>query len=352
MLQSWLNRCKHLLAICVPVVLTLMLGACHSGHYPQDHEQLSEDERIVIRFSHVVGEETPKGLAARRFAELVKQRTSGYVEVQVFSNSYLYKDGEEIDALLQGDVQMIAPAISKLSELVPEWQVIDLPFAFNETEEVLDYVFSPVGQELLARLEKKGIKTLDVWDNGFKQLTNSQRPIQKPEDAAGLRFRIMPSEVLDRQFRQLGAQAEVYAFNEVFQLLEHEQIDGQENTLSNIVSRNLHYLQNYITISNHGYLGYFVIINQEFWDGLPEEVQEVIQTTMDEVTEWQLQLAQELNAQHLEEIEACQCIHVTYLDEEEREQWFQRLQPVYQFYAEKYGHQYVDSLPRFKDADE
>ncbi|MDQ0338008.1 C4-dicarboxylate-binding protein DctP [Caldalkalibacillus uzonensis] len=352
LLQSRLNVRKRTLTVCVLICLILILDACASEQYPEDHEQLSEEERLVIRFSHVVGEETPKGLAARRFAELIKERTGGYVEVQVFSNSYLYKDGEEIDALLQGDVQIIAPAISKLSELVPEWQVLDLPFAFDQVEEVFDYVQGPVGQELFARLEAKGIKTLAVWDNGFKHITNSQRPIQAPEDMAGLRFRIMPSEVLYQQFRQIGAEAENYAFNEVFQLLEHEHIDGQENTLSNIISRNLHYLQNYITISNHGYLGYLVLINRAFWEGLPEEVQDVILTTLEEVTEWQHQVAKEMNEQNLQEIEACQCIQITYLDEEDRELWRQHLQPVYQYYEDKYGKQYVVSLPRFKNADQ
>ncbi len=218
--------------------LICILVSCRAS-YPTDHEQLSEEERIVIRFSHVVGEETPKGLAARKFAKLVKERTNGRVEVQVFPNGTFYRDGEEIDALLRGDIQMIAPATSKLTDLVPEFSVIDLPFAFENEKEVHSYLTGPIGNELLQKLLAKGVYPLDIWDNGFKQMTNNRGPLVHLEDFMGLKIRIMPSWVLEEQFQTLQATSVHLTFNEVFQQLEMNGIDGQENTLSNITSRNL-----------------------------------------------------------------------------------------------------------------
>ncbi len=322
---------------------------CQAKSYPLDHEQLSQEERIVIRFSHVVGEETPKGLAARKFAELMHERTDGFVEVQVFPNGYLYKDGEEIDALLKGDLQMIAPATSKVTEFVPEWMVMDLPFAFETLDQVHEYLYGPVGQELMNKLTDDGMLALGVWDNGFKQITNNRNPVIDPEDVSGLRFRIMPSDVIDRQFRLLGAIPEVYAFNEVFQLLENNEIDAQENTLSNISSKNIHTLQQYLTISNHGYLGYVILVNYDFWQQLPEDIRVIFQETLAEVTEWEMDLAQELNQKKREELTECQCIEIHEWTEKEREQWEEALKPVYSYYIDRFGAKYIEHLPVFKN---
>lgn len=320
---------------------------CQVSTYPEDHEQLSQEERIVIRFSHVVGEETPKGLAARKFAQLMNERTDGFVEVQVFPNGYLYKDGEEIDALRRGDLQMIAPATSKVTDLVPEWGVIDLPFAFESVEEVSQYLNSPIGEELVEKLAKFNMTVLAVWDNGFKQITNNRNPIVYPRDAFNLRFRIMPSEILYKQFETIGAKAEAYAFDEVFKLLEAKEIDGQENTFSNIISKNTHSMQRYLTISNHGYLGYLVIVNQQFWAELPLEIKQIFLETLAEVTEWELALAQALNKKKEEEILQCRCIQVYTLSEEERLHWENALQPVYTYFNQKYGSRYTERLPKF-----
>lgn len=345
---------KYLLPYCQNVgkssllfILLFVLGSCQAQAYPEDHEQLSHEERIVIRFSHVVGEDTPKGLAARRFAKLIKERTNGYVEVQVFPNGYLYKDGEELDALLRGDIQMIAPATSKITMLVPEWQVMDLPFAFKNAEEVHSYLHGPIGIELMGKLHTKGVYPLDIWDNGFKQMTNNRNPLVQPDDFEALRFRIMPSQVLHEQFTEFKALPKAYLFNEVFHLLERKEIDGQENTPSNITSKDLHSLQNYLTISNHGYLGYLVLMNNQFWEQLPEEIKGTIRETLAEVTAWEMEIAKEINKQQLLEIEQCECISIHVLTEEERQRWEDALQPVYGYYIDRFGAKYINHLPRF-----
>src|SRR5699024_8757833 len=233
-------------------------------------------------------------LASRYFAEKVKERTDGYVEVQVFPNSKLYKDGEELDALIDGDIQMIIPATSKITPLVPEWQVIDLPFAFADVYEIYDYLGSPAGKVLKKKLEEEGMYPLVFWDNGFKQMTNNENPLHKPEDFTDLQFRVMSSEVLVEQFALLDADAKIETFDQVFSNLEKEKVNAQENTFSNIVNKNMYDVQEYITVSNHGYLGYLVLMNADFWHSLPDDIQVIILDVLDETTAWEIEVAQEV----------------------------------------------------------
>ncbi|MED3797633.1 MULTISPECIES: DctP family TRAP transporter solute-binding subunit [Lysinibacillus] len=339
----WRNPIKVLfLNLCF---LTILIG-CQQQTYPTDNEQLSHEEQIVIRFSHVVGENTPKGMAAIKFAELIKERSNGHVEIQVFPNGVLYKDGEEMNALLRGDIQMIAPAISKITTFVPEWSVMDLPYAFKNAKEVHTYVESEVGQSLMKRLNKHNLISMGIWDSGFKQLSNSIRPIQNLTDLQGLRMRIMPSDILAEQFSIAGAYPRRIDFNTVFHQLQKGNVDGQENTLTNITSKNLHSLQDYLTISNHGYLGYLLLMNNEFWNSLPKNVQELLIDTLEEVQKWEWQQAENLSAERLQEMEACQCIQIHYLTEEEIEDWEKAFKPVYDYYTENYGFKYIEALPK------
>ena len=339
----WRNPIKVLfLNLCF---LTILIG-CQQQTYPTDNEQLSHEEQIVIRFSHVVGENTPKGMAAIKFAELIKERSNGHVEIQVFPNGVLYKDGEEMNALLRGDIQMIAPAISKITTFVPEWSVMDLPYAFKNAQEVHTYVESEVGQSLMKRLNKHNLISMGIWDSGFKQLSNSIRPIQNLTDLQGLRMRIMPSDILAEQFSIAGAYPRRIDFNTVFHQLQKGNVDGQENTLTNITSKNLHSLQDYLTISNHGYLGYLLLMNNEFWNSLPKNVQELLIDTLEEVQKWEWQQAENLSTERLQEMEACQCIQIHYLTEEEIEDWENAFKPVYDYYTENYGFKYIEALPK------
>ncbi|WP_153722042.1 DctP family TRAP transporter solute-binding subunit [Sporosarcina cascadiensis] len=328
--------------------IIVMLAGCQQTRYPVDHEQLSGEERLVIRFSHVVGEDTPKGLAARRFASLMKERSDGYIEVQVFPNSMLYKDGEEMEALSDNDIQMIAPATSKVTSIVPEWSVMDLPFAFDSYEEVHAYIKGKTGQELISKLDQQGLVMLGMWDNGFKQLTNRDFPINEPTDIKGLNMRIMPSDIIEQQFNLFGASAVKLDFDNVFQSLDEGLIDAQENTMSNITSKSLHYRQEYMTVSNHGYLGYVLLMNKEFWEDLPDEVRSLIEETLSEVSEWQQEIAHKLNDQELSKLEECNCIEITHLSDEEKQQWEEAFSPVYDFYRGRFGAKNINSLPKIK----
>lgn len=311
-----------------------------------DDEQKGLQNQIIIYFSHVVAENTPKGLAAQKFAELVEQKTDGRVKVEVFPNGSLYSDGEELDALLRGDVQMIAPSFSKVTELVPEWQVLDLPFLFRNDDDVRRVFTGEIGAELLGMLEAKKIKGLALWSNGFKQMMSTTRPLIAPDDFRGLRFRIMPSEVIEKQFRLLGGEPVAVSFDHVYRALEQHEFDGQENTISNIYSKSFYKFQPYITISNHGYLGYAVMMNQAFWDHLPKDIQQKITEAMAEATQWNLQESKAQNERELQQLKRREDVHLYLLSETEKRRWERKLAPLYQEFTRQFGSRLLNEIKK------
>ncbi len=324
------------------ILVCVLLAAC--SQKPVDYEQVSEKEKIMIRFSHVVGEDTPKGLAARRFASLMKQRTGGRVEVQVFPNGSLYTDYEELKALQEGYIQMIAPSLPKLSGLVPELEVFDLPFLYPSLDDYHRALDGEAGRQLFRMMGQKGLVPLAFWDNAFKQFTSSVRPIRMPSDLQNMRMRIMPSVVLDRQMSMLGAQPVEMPFNDVYLALEKRQLDGQENTISNIYTKRFYRVQKYMTISDHGYLGYVVVMNQEFWNRLPRDIQQTLLQTIRDVTVWERQIADQVNREQLDEIRRCRCIAIHELTPAEKAVWQQFFQPLYKSARSRWDPVFVDAL--------
>ncbi|HBV96968.1 MAG: C4-dicarboxylate ABC transporter [Peptococcaceae bacterium BICA1-7] len=314
------------LALAALFLLTALSGCTEQLN---DWEQVSPKEKIVIKFSHVVSEDTPKGLAAKRFADLVNHRTGGRVEVQVFPNSTLYRDGEEIQALLSGAVQIIAPSTSKLGDMFPRWQIFDMPYAFESFADINRSMEGKIGSSLYEDLEKGGIQPLAFWYNGFKQITSRERPIIHPNDFKDLRFRIMiNSAILEEQFSRLGAIPVKMQFNEVYQALSSSAIDGQENTTSNIVSQKFYETQPYLTVSNHGFLGYSVITSQDFWSELPPDVRNIIQETMKEVSLWEMEQASIINNRDMEKLRNSGKIEIHVQTPVEREEWKNALKSV------------------------
>ncbi|MGG4000582.1 TRAP transporter substrate-binding protein [Anoxybacillus kestanbolensis] len=326
------------------VILVFMWQKQTMEHVVYDDEQKGLQKQIVIYFSHVVAENTPKGLAAQKFAELVKEKTNGRVKVEVFPNGSLYSDEEEIDALLRGDVQMIAPSVSKVTQLLPEWQVLDLPFIFESYDDVERAFTGKVGKRLLAMLEKKEMKGLALWGNGFKQMTSNRRLLIEPSDFSGLKFRVMPSEIIEKQFQLLGAKPIVVPFNHVYESLEKHAFDGQENTISNIYSKNFYQFQPYLTISNHGYLGYAVIVNQHFWDKLPKDIQQNIAEAMQETTAWNLNQSRKQNEAELEKMKQNSKMHIYELTKKEQEVWKQKFSPLYDEFEWEFGSELLHQI--------
>lgn len=254
---------------------------------------------IVIKFSHVVAQHTPKGQAADYFKKIAEERTKGRVKVEVYPNSQLYKDKEEMEALQLGAVQMLAPSLAKFAPLgVKEFEVFDLPFIFDNYTELHKVTQGPVGAKLLAKLEAKGVHGLAYWDNGFKVMS-ANKPLKKPEDFKGQKMRIQSSKVLDSQMRSVGANPQVLAFSEVYQALQTGVVNGTENPPSNLYTQKMHEVQKYVTLSDHGYLGYAVIVNKKFWAGLPADIRTILEGAMKDATKYANDVAKKDNDEAL-----------------------------------------------------
>ncbi|MFA9218248.1 MAG: DctP family TRAP transporter solute-binding subunit, partial [Sphingomonadaceae bacterium] len=255
---------------------------------------------IVIKFSHVVAADTPKGQAAERFKQLAEKATNGRVKVEVYPNSQLYKDKEELEALQLGAVQMLAPSLAKFGPLgVKEFEAFDLPYIFPSKTALYNVTEGEIGKSLMKKLEPKGIIGLSFWDNGFKVMS-ANKPLHNPADFKGLKMRIQSSKVLDAQMRALGANPQVLAFSEVYQALQTGVVDGTENPPSNMYTQKMHEVQKHVTVSNHGYLGYAVIVNKKFWDGLPADIRAALDKSMKEATTFEKAIAQRDNDLALE----------------------------------------------------
>ena len=257
---------------------------------------------IVIKFSHVVANDTPKGHAAEFFKKKAEELTKGKVKIEVYANSTLYKDKEEMEALQIGAVQMLAPSLAKFGPLgVKEFEAFDLPYIFDDYAELHKITQGPVGQQLMAKLEPKGIKGLAYWDNGFKSLT-SNKPMKTPTDLKGMKLRIQSSKVLEAQMRSLGSLPQVLAFSEVYQALQTGVVDGTENPISNLYTQKMHEVQKHLTLTQHGYLGYAVITNKKFWDGLPADVRKQLEEAMAQATKFANDVAMKENDQALAKV--------------------------------------------------
>jgi C4-dicarboxylate-binding protein DctP len=299
---------------------------------------LSMAADYVIKFSHVVSPNTPKGKAADYFAKRVAELSHGKIKVEVYPNAQLCGDKVVLRKMKFNAVQMAAPSFSKFTGLVPQLALFDLPFLFNDENHLHKVLDGEVGQKLLKMVEAKGYVALAYWDNGFKQLSDSKRPLIHPSDAAGLKFRVMSSKVLIEQFKALDAVPVVLPFSEVYSALQQGVVDGQENTISNIYTKKFYEVQKYMTMSNHGYLGYMVVISKKFWKRLPNNLKAVVKQAMKEATAKERVWAKQLNDSQFAKIKAyadktgkLQIIHLT---KEQRAEWVKKLRSIYpKFYG-------------------
>ncbi len=299
---------------------------------------------IKIRFSHVVSPNTPKGQAADMFAKLANERLAGKVEVQVFPNSQLYTDGKVLDALSTGSVEMAAPSTAKFTSWVPQLQLFDLPFLFKNSDALYDTIDGKVGKKLYKMLGKKNMLGLAMWDNGFKQVGNNNREVKTPADMAGLKYRIMSSKVLEAQFNAVGGNPLVMPFSEVYSALEQGVIDGQENTWSNMYSKKFYEVQKYITGTDHGYLGYMVVTNAQFWNYLPKDVRAELEAILQEVTAWIRVNAYKINMDQKQKIIDAGTTKVTELTEAEKDAFRKAFKPVHNEFRDVIGGDLIDAV--------
>jgi C4-dicarboxylate-binding protein DctP len=304
----------------------------------------SAQSPIVIKFSHVVAANTPKGAAAEKFKELAEKYTEGKVKVEVYPNSTLYKDKEELEALQLGAVQMLAPSNSKFGPIgVREFEVFDLPYILPDLATLRKVTEGPLGAKLLKKLEPKGMTGLAYWDNGFKEMTANKKLIT-PDDYKGVKFRVQSSKVLEAQFRALGAIPQVMAFSEVYQALQTGVVDGQENTTSNIYSQKMHEVQKYMTMTNHGYIGYVVVVNKKFWDGLPADIRGQLEKAMKEATEFGNGQSAKENDDALAQIKKTGKTEIITLTPEQDAAMRKAMDPVYKDVATRVGQPLIDEF--------
>src|SRR5215471_1153125 len=305
---------------------------------------------IVIKFSHVVANDTPKGKGSEKFKELAEKYTDGKVKVEVFPNSSLYKDKEELEALQLGAVQMLAPSLAKFGPIgIKEFEVFDLPFILPNKEALRRVTDGPLGKRLFTLLEPKGMVGLAYWDNGFKDMS-ANKPLYMPEDFKGLKIRIQSSKVLEAQIRALGAIPQVMAFSEVYQALQTGVVDGAENPPSNIYTQKMHEVQKYIMLSEHGYVGYAVIVNKKFWEGLPAEIRAQLEKAMREATEYTNSIAQKENDDAMEAMRKSGLTQILPLTAEQKQAWRVALKPVYGEMAARVGQATIDEFEKEANA--
>jgi len=301
---------------------------------------------IIVKFSHVVTDETPKGKGALKFKELAEAKTKGRVKVEVYPNSQLYKDREELEALQLGAVQMLAPSVSKFGPLgVRKFEVFDLPYMFADEKSLERVVEGPVGTGLFKLLEAKGISGLAYWFNGFKEFT-ANKPLKKLDDFKGLKIRIQSSKVIEGEIKALGAIPQVMAFSEVYTALQQGVVDGEENTPSNKYTQKMHEVQKHMTMSDHGVVMYAVVVNKKFWDGLPPDIRKSLDEAMAESTKYVWQIAKQENDDAIAKIKAAKTTEVYVLPPAEKAVWRKAMLPLYQEYEGVVGKDTLQAIEK------
>ena len=305
---------------------------------------IASAQEIVIKFSHVVSPDTPKGKGAEKFKELAAKYTEGKAKIEVYPNSQLYKDKEELEALQLGAVQMLAPSLVKFGPLgAKEFEIFDLPFVFPDKAALRKVTDGAIGKDLLGKLSGKGIIGLAFWDNGFK-IMSANKPLKSPDDMLGLKMRIQSSKVLEAQMKAIGAVPQVMAFSEVYQALQTGVVDGTENPPSNMFTQKMHEVQSNATMTNHGYLGYAVIVNKAFWEGLPAPVRAGLEKAMAEATVFANDIAQKENDESLAAMVKSGKTAFHTPTDAERKAWVDAVKPVYKEMAGRIGKDLLDAV--------
>ncbi|SDM04064.1 TRAP transporter substrate-binding protein [Pseudomonas indica] len=297
---------------------------------------------IVIKFSHVVADNTPKGQGALLFKKLAEERLPGRVQVEVYPNSQLFGDGKEMEALLLGDVHLLAPSLAKFEQYAKPIQLFDLPFLFDDLGAVDRFQKGPQGKALLKAMEDKNILGLAYWHNGMRQLS-ANKPLREPKDARGLKFRVQASRVLEEQFKAVRANPRKMSFAEVYQGLQTGVVNGTENTWSNYESQKVHEVQKYLTESDHGVIDYMLITNATFWNGLPADVRDELEKVVDEVTVEVNRQAEALNQEARARIAAAGTSEILVLTPAQRAEWREAMKPVWQKFEGEIGRDLIEA---------
>lgn len=331
------------------LTIILLLVGCSTGNESEDgdngEKEKGSKDKIVIKFSHVGTPASIKGMAADKFAELVDEKTDGAVEVEVFPSSQLYGDNDELDALISGNVQMINPSVSKLVKLDQRWQFADLPYIFEDSDHVHRFFESDLAKELLEseQLTNSGILGLTFWENGFKNFSNDKHVMTTPEDFKGMKFRAQAGNVLEAQFKMLSAGNTTVPWGETYSALQQGVADGAEATANMMDTASFHEVQDHLTLSEHGRVDYAVLVNKEFWEGIPDDLRDKVHEALMEATEYEWGIAKEFNDESLENLKNGG-MEVTELSEDEKSKIKEALQPVYDQFRDKITPELIDGI--------
>ena len=324
---------KFLTTAAVALTLSVSAGAVAAS---------CEDGEIVIKFSHVTNSDKhPKGIAATLLEQRVNDEMNGKACMEVFPNSTLYNDDQVLEAMLQGDVQMAAPSLSKFEQFTKVFRIFDLPFMFKNIEAVDEFQNSETGQAMKASMERRGLSGLQFWHNGMKQMS-ANKPLNGPADADGLKFRVQASEVIKAQMEAIGASPQPMAFSEVYGALQTGVVDGQENTWSNIYGQKFFEVQDGITETNHGVLDYMVVTSTDWWNGLPDDVRTQLATILEEVTVTRNAAVNEVDAEARQAIMDAGSTIIE-LDEAGRQTWVDAMMPVWEQFTVDVGQENIDA---------
>ena len=330
---------KILTGLVSSVALVSVLFTGCGDKKASDEKKIEKEVKktYVLKFSHVVSANTPKGKAAVYFEKRLEELTNKQIDVQIYPSSQLYKDNAVLKAIKLNSVQMAAPSFSKFGKIVPQLALFDLPFLFKDIDQLHRVQDGIVGDKLKKLVSDKGYIALNFWDNHFKQLSSAKKALIVPADAKGQKFRIMSSKVLEAQFHALDANPQMMPFSEVYSGLQQGVIDGQENTISNIYTKKFYEVQKYLTITNHGYLGYLVVMSDKFWNSLPADLQAHVTTAINDATIKEREYAEELNNSQLKELEAYAektgKLEIFTLTQDQKDAWKSAVSKIYpEFY--------------------
>lgn len=327
---------KYLLkAACVAAFVTLPTTAMAN----------CDDGEIVVKFSHVTNtDKHPKGIAATLLAKRVNDEMNGKMCMEVFPNSTLYNDNKVLEAVLQGDVQLAAPSLSKFEKFTKKFRIFDLPFMFKDINAVEAFQASDSGQAMLGSMQKRGLQGLAYWHNGMKQMS-ANKPLIVPTDANGLKFRVQSSDVLVAQMEAIGGSPQKMAFSEVYGALQQGVVDGQENTWSNIYGKKFFEVQDGITQTDHGIIDYLLVTSVDWLDGLPQDVREQLLTIVSEVSATRNKESTAVNeAAKKSVIDAGGTVRM--LNAEQRQAWVDVMKPVWDKFAGDVGQENIDAAQK------
>lgn len=336
---------KKRLSVLLSITLALSLTAVGCGTKPSatTDKPATTAAPIIVKFAHVVTADTPKGKAADKFKELLEKKTEGKMKVEVYPSSQLYGDKEELEQCQAGNVQIIAPSITKLVGLNPKVQYVDLPFLFPNNKAVYKFWESEANKTMMNSFDKFSLKGLAMWPNGFKQFTDNKRPLLTPEDFKGLKFRTQAGKVLEAQFKGLGAGSATIAFGETYAALQQGTVDGQENTYNNIDTQKYQEVQKYLSVTNHGRIDYIVLINNTFFNSLAPDLQKALQEAMAEATKFEIEQAELLDKTSLDNLKKGGKMQITELTPAQLGVFQKLMEPIYTQFESVISKEVIDA---------